>query len=589
MARRPISHLSVAKPESGSDAPALACDVAIIGGGIAGLSVALNLPSELRVVLVTKHTLGESNTRYAQGGLAAPIGLDDSPRLHLTDTVVAGAGLVDEDAARILVDEAGESVHWLIEAGTRFDRRAQEHTESHMSHTLPWKQAAEGGDRRTDDLATGYDLAREAAHSRRRVLHAQGDATGAEIERALVQALRERPAVSILEDTSALDLLVEDGTCTGAELWHRERRLRVTARLAVVLANGGAGQLWKRTSNPKGATADGLALAFRAGAALADLEFMQFHPTVLVPPEDSSEAFLVSEAVRGEGAYLRNLVGDRFMFRYHPDAELAPRDVVARAIQSELLADGAVSAFLDLRHLPESEVRHRFPTIGAVCRRYGFDLAHDLIPVAPAAHYFMGGVAVDTTARTTLPHLYAVGEVACTGVHGANRLASNSLLEGLVFGRRAARAIAAESVRTLAQRWPESPVLTGAAVDLTGLVEPQVRLDISVAAQVRDNLRRVMWERVALARNASGLRSAVEALRQLAVQGPVDFETANMLFAAQAITTCALARNESRGAHYRADFPASDPLLAGRHTLVPARPAGAAQRHSEGPATYVHA
>jgi L-aspartate oxidase len=257
---------------------------------------------------VTKHALGESNTRYAQGGLAAPVGRDDSPVLHLTDTVVAGAGLVHEDAARILVTEAGEAVSWLIEAGTRFDRRAEKSQGRQKGQEVPWNRE-EGDSRRTTDLATDYDLAREAAHSRRRVLHAEGDATGAEIERALVQALRERPTVTILEDASALDLLVTDGICTGVDLWHRGQRLRVTTMQGVVLANGGAGQLWKRTSNPKGATADGLALAFRAGAALADLEFVQFHPTVLVPPEDSGEAFLVSEAVRGEGAYLRNLSG----------------------------------------------------------------------------------------------------------------------------------------------------------------------------------------------------------------------------------------------------------------------------------------
>jgi L-aspartate oxidase len=275
------------------------------------------------------------------------------------------------------------------------------------------------------------------------------------------------------------------------------------------------------------------------------------------------------------------------MPRYHPDAELAPRDVVARAIQSELLADGAASAFLDLRHLPESEVRHRFPTIGAVCRQYGFDLAHDLIPVAPAAHYFMGGVAVDTSARTTLPHLYAVGEVACTGVHGANRLASNSLLEGLVFGRRAARGIAAEPSKA-PQQWPQTPALTGVALCLTTLVEPQESLDIPVANQVRETLRRVMWEQVALSRNASGLQSAEEELRRLAGQGPVDPETANMLFAAQAITACALVRNESRGGHYRTDFPISDPRLAGQHTLVQAQPPRARQQRSEGLASYVH-
>ncbi|MGO8948883.1 MAG: L-aspartate oxidase [Ktedonobacterales bacterium] len=582
MARRLISYPPVAHHTEIDNAPVVACDVAIIGGGIAGLSVALSLPSDLRIVLVTKHTLGESNTRYAQGGLAAAVGLDDNPLLHLSDTLVAGAGLVDEAAARILVTEASEAVGWLIETGTQFDRHGGNDSDSQAgewSTTRP-----EPVSHPSTDLATGYDLAREAAHSRRRVLHAQGDATGAEIERALVQAVRQRPAAHVLEDTTALDLLVSDGVCTGVTLRHMGRGLQVTARRGVVLANGGAGQLWKRTSNPKGATADGLVLAFRAGAMLADLEFVQFHPTVLVPPEEGHEPFLVSEAVRGEGAYLRNAAGERFMPRYHPDAELAPRDVVARAIHHELLAAGAASAFLDLRHLPESEVRRRFPTIGAVCHRYGLDLAHDLIPVAPAAHYFMGGVAVDAYARTTIPQLYAVGEAACTGVHGANRLASNSLLEGLVFGRRAARAIAGSMG---VSQWPERPALTGVEVDLDDLALPRLSLNAPVASQIRATVRTVMWEQVSLIRDAAGLRSAAAKLRQLAGTGTVDPETANMLFAAQAITACALARNESRGAHYRLDYPSSDPEQAGRHTLLSVKSTRGKTQLTERPASHV--
>ena len=352
------------------------CDVAIIGGGIAGLSIALNLPPTLRVALVTKAALGESNTRYAQGGLAAAVGVDDDPMLHLRDTLAAGAGLVDEEAARVLVSEARDAVAWLIEAGTHFDENASASAASRV------------------DFSQRYDLAREAAHSRRRVLHAR-DATGAEIERALVAAIRQHPETSILEHAVALDLLVEDGRCVGLDVLHRGQRTRIVARRGVVLANGGAGQLWLRTSNPAGATADGIALAWRAGAALADLEFAQFHPTTLVPPDPNGEPFLISEAVRGEGAWLRNAAGERFMPRYHPDAELAPRDVVARAILSEMLAEGVPSAFLDLRRLPEHEVASASDHC-EVCRRYGLDLAHDLIPVAPAAHYFMGGVATDS-------------------------------------------------------------------------------------------------------------------------------------------------------------------------------------------------
>jgi L-aspartate oxidase len=520
-------------------------DVVIIGGGIAGLSVALTLPDGLSVALVTKAALGESNTRYAQGGLAAAVGLDDDPALHLRDTLAAGAGLVDENATRTLVADAREAVAWLIGMGARFDER-----EDAPGTALP-------------NVPAHYDLTLEAAHSRRRVLHAR-DATGAEIERALVAAMRCRPGSTILEQALALDLIVEHGRCAGVELLRAGRRKRLSARRAVVLANGGAGQLWLRTSNPPGATADGMAMAWRAGAALADLEFAQFHPTVLTPPNGRGEPFLISEAVRGEGAYLRNVKGERFMQRYSPQGELAPRDVVARAILSEMLAEHAPSAFLDLRHLDTTEVHERFPTIAAACARAGLDLATDLIPVAPAAHYFMGGVVVDTEARTTLPQLYAVGEVACTGVHGANRLASNSLLEGLVFGRRAAHQIALGT----AEPWPTTPALPGDEIALEGIVAPQVDLTGPVAKETRNRLQQVMWEQVSLRRAAEGLISAQEALRALAGGGTVDSETANLLLVAQLVVAAALARTESRGGHYRLDYPDRDPARDGRHTLL---------------------
>jgi L-aspartate oxidase len=520
-------------------------DAIIIGGGIAGLSVALTLPDDLSVALVTKAALGESNTRYAQGGLAAAVGLDDDPELHLRDTLVAGAGLVDENATRALVADAREAVAWLIGIGARFDERADA-----PATALP-------------DVPAHYDLTLEAAHSRRRVLHAR-DATGAEIERALVAAIRSRPHTTILEQTLALDLLVENGRCAGVELLRAGQQERLRTRRAVVLANGGAGRLWLRTSNPPGATADGIAMAWRAGAALADLEFAQFHPTVLTPPDGRGEPFLVSEAVRGEGAYLRNAKGERFMERYSPQKELAPRDVVARAILSEMLAEGAPSAFLDLRHLDAEEVHERFPTIAAACARAGLDLATDLIPVAPAAHYFMGGVVVDTEARTTLPQLYAVGEAACTGVHGANRLASNSLLEGLVFGRRAARQIELNSD----EQWPTAPALPGNEIAITGVVMPRIVLASPVSAETRAQLQRMMWEQVSLRRGADELTSAQETLRALAGGTAVDPETANLLLVAQLVVASALARTESRGGHYRLDYRDRDPARDGRHTLL---------------------
>jgi L-aspartate oxidase len=529
------------------------CDVAIIGGGIAGLTVALNLPANLRVVLLTKAALGESNTRYAQGGLAAAIGADDDPDLHLRDTLAAGAGLVDEEAAGVLAHEARDAVAWLIAAGTRFDERAN------TASVAP------------DDLAHRYDLAREAAHSRRRVLHAR-DATGAEIERALVAAMRARPGALVLEQTTALDLVLRDGACVGADILRDGVPQRILAARGVVQANGGAGQLWLRTSNPAGATADGLALAWRAGAVVSDLEFVQFHPTTLVSP--SGETFLISEAVRGEGAWLRNAAGERFMPRYSPDAELAPRDVVARAILSEMLAEHAPSAFLDLRHLPDDEVYERFPTIAAACRRDGLDLAHDPIPVAPAAHYFMGGVTVDTWGRTTVPGLFAVGEVSSTGVHGANRLASNSLLEGLVFGRRVAAALAG---KVQPGAWPVASPLPGVQRDASDIVLPVRSLAALVSGEIRQQLREAMWRDVSLRRDAEGLAGANTTLRRLVATGPVDPETANMLLAAQLITVAALARRESRGGHFRSDYPDRDAALDGVHSLLRATSIAAPQ------------
>ncbi|HLY30242.1 MAG TPA: FAD-binding protein, partial [Ktedonobacterales bacterium] len=522
-------------------------------------------------------------------GLAAPVGLDDDPELQLRDTIAAGAGLVDEAATRAMLGEAREAVAWLIAQGAEFDRRRDHSADerpAQMSGLLPEPEDE-------DTLATRYDLTLEAAHSRRRVLHAHGDATGAEIERALVARVVARPNITLYERTLALDLVVEDGACVGVDALvnvagvagapTRDSALaRLYASRGVILANGGAGRLWLRTSNPAGATADGMALAYRAGATLADLEFAQFHPTVLVPPDETGEPFLVSEAARGEGAYLRNQAGERFMPRYHPDAELAPRDVVARAILSEMLVADAPYVYLDMRHLPAEKVYHHFPTITAACQRYHLDLAHDLIPVAPAAHYFMGGVAVDAWARTTLPGLYAVGEVACTGVHGANRLASNSLLEGLVFGRRLARSLSSVTSLPQPQRgggvgggasWPTQSALPGEWIAFDAPITPDMQIDTPIKAPVRQAIQRIMWEYVSLRRDDAGLEAALSELRGLAARETCDPVTANMLLVAQLITTAALARSESRGGHFRSDYPQRDSAQDGRHTLLHGRTA----------------
>src|SRR5438105_10718644 len=457
-----------------------AYDVAIIGGGIAGLSVALRLPEAMHVALFTNGQLGESNTRDAQGGLAVALGADDSPELHFQDTLTAGAGLCDAGAVRILVESAPEAVRWLMHMGVQFD-----HAQPGDGHTTP----------------DGLLLAREAAHSRWRVLHAGGDATGAEIERALLAALQQRSSVTLYEETFVSNLEVQDGICVGLEAIDRNGQIFTVTAGAIVLASGGAGGLWLHTSNPAGATADGLALAWRAGAALTDLEFMQFHPTVLVA---GSTSHLISETVRGEGAYLRNHAGERFMPRYSPQAELAPRDVVARSILSEMLKEGTDCQYLDLRHLPAGRMYERFPTISAICRSYGLDLAKDLLPVAPAAHYCMGGVMTDSYGRTSLPGLYAVGEVACTGVHGANRLASNSLLEGLVFGLLLAAGLSGvmgEAVRPA--RRPLHLLVHDEFQRYEGLLWMQP--DPAHMSQVRREIRQVMWQYVSLSRDEEGL------------------------------------------------------------------------------------
>lgn len=492
--------------------------VVVVGSGVAGLVTALVANREHEVEIVTKAALAESATRAAQGGIAAAWRADDDPAAHAADTIAAGAGLCDPAAVRILCEEGPAAIRALIEWGTAFDRTP-------------------------DGTALAAGL--EAAHGRPRILHAGGDATGAEIERALVGAVRAA-GIPVREHASLVDLVVEAGAVSGVDLVDATGARSRLAADAVVLATGGFGRLFRHTSNPDVATGDGLAAAIRAGAETADLEFVQFHPTTLALPG----AFLVSEAVRGEGAVLRDVHGHRFMPDVHPDAELAPRDVVARAIARTMAAQGGLPVHLDARAIGRDRLAERFPTITARCAEQGLSLADDLVPVAPAAHYAMGGVATDLDGRTSLPGLVAVGEVACTGVHGANRLASNSLLEGVVFGARAARAIG--------DPWRE------AAASPAPVAFASVALD-------RDDLRDRTQAGAGLERDADGLAALATHLDAVATAPgrPVDraaVEDAALVEVGRAVVAAALAREESRGAHFRIDHPRTDAVAVRRIT-----------------------
>ena len=507
-------------------------DYVVVGSGIAGLRAAIALASAGRVLILTKADAGESNTGYAQGGIAAAIGDDDTPALHAADTIRAGDGLCDESAVRVLVEDGPRYVRELVEWGTRFDR----------------------------DGAGRIALGREAAHSVRRVLHA-GDATGREIGRALWQRVCALGSVTTINHALVADVIVgARSAAAGVRFFEPGGALREVHARAVLLATGGAGQVFRETTNPSVATGDGVALAFRAGARLADLEFVQFHPTAL--NRTDAPRFLISEALRGEGARLINQAGEPFMTRYHADGDLAPRDVVARSIAREVERTGG-PVFLTLAHLDEDFVRARFPTIAEACRRLGLDLARDPIPVGPAAHYMMGGVDTDDWGRTSVAGLFAAGEVACTGVHGANRLASNSLLEGLVFGARAAAAMTEEPRPAVLK--PDRRVAHG----LTAAVEDARPRAISDQPLALDEIRDLMWRCAGLFRTAEGLLSAVSRLdaeyelqtAQLRRRSSPDiaaYRSLSLVTVARLIARAALRREESRGAHFRSDFPGRD-------------------------------
>ncbi len=523
----------------GADLRYSSYDVLVVGGGIAGLTAALGAAHRWNVGLITKATLDQTTTFLAQGGIAAAMSPHDSPELHLKDTLEAGAGLCEDEAVRVLVEEGPARIRELEQLGTKFDRRDGK-----------------------------LILGREGAHSMARVVHAGGDATGSVVASALAEVIISGGRVELHENEFVLDLLMDAGRCVGAVSLGAEGELTVSLARAVVLACGGAGQVFAHTTNPLVATGDGYAMAYRAGAVMRDMEFMQFHPTAFYGAENPT--LLLTEALRGEGAYLRDDAGERFMVGSHPRAELAPRDVVVRHMRRVFDRDKTDHVWLDARHIDCTYLRERFPTVYKGLDSRGFDLCTQLIPVAPASHYYIGGVLTDTWGRTTIPGLYACGETASVGIHGANRLASNSLLEGLVFGERTVRQL--NSYLAVAD-----PAVRKVKLDLAD--EPREGNDPAVVAEGRRTAGKTMMELCGIVRNRNDLEKARETLvalqDSLAAPGlsVAELELFNIITVAQHIVTTAALREESRGVHLRGDFPERDDAGWRRHSLVRRDPA----------------
>jgi L-aspartate oxidase len=517
-------------------------DVLVIGSGVAGLTTAITAAEAgASVIVATKAAAEESNTLYAQGGVAAVLEeghlIGDSHEKHVDDTLVAGAGLCDEEVVRMVVREGSEAVRALIQMGANFDRTPQ----------------------------GALALTQEGGHSAPRILHATGDATGQEIERALLERARRTPRIRFLEHAFVVDLVATDGECQGALVWDHGQGLQFVAARATVLAAGGAGRVFRETTNPSVATGDGLAMAYRAGATLLDMEFMQFHPTTLYLAGAARK--LITEALRGEGGHLVDADGVRFMREVHDRAELAPRDIVARAIVRRHRETGGRGIYLDVTHIDAAVLRARFPGIDRLCKSYGLDFTRDPLPIQPSAHYTIGGVKIDAEGQTDVPRLLCVGEVSCSGLHGANRLGSNSLLEGLVYGRRAgARAarLAQESMGGVARL----------ALETSAEVRSGRRTEIDIEDLIA-SLRAETWRNLAIERDAAGLKHVIERIQFWSgyvlpevFAGPRGWELQNLLTVAGLMAQAALARQESRGAHHRLDFPEPDERFRNVHSAV---------------------
>jgi L-aspartate oxidase len=515
--------------------PHLFTDILVIGAGIAGLRAALEVPAGLDVLVVTKDKVQQSNSAYAQGGIAGVLSPEDRFENHIEDTLSAGGGLCDREVVEMVVREAPAQINDLVRWGTHFDEE-----EGHLA------------------------LTREGGHSHRRIVHALGDATGHEVMRAMIARAQAAANVTMWDDTFTLDLLTHDGACVGAMVWRPGQGWLLVWAKQTILASGGAGMVYRETTNPPVATGDGMAAAYRAGAELRDMEFMQFHPTVLYVA--GSGRFLISEAVRGEGAYLRDKQLKRFMLDVDPRAELAPRDVVAQAIVRCMERTRHPNVFLDLRHLDTALVRKRFPGIDKVCRSFGLDITSDLIPIRPGAHYMVGGVTVDMHGRTALPGLWAAGEVTSSGLHGANRLASNSLLEGLAYGALCGRG-ASDGAGRIPDRWTALP--------LSSRLQPDEAEGLDIA-DVTNSLRSLMVRNMGVIRDRGGLEEAARDVafwcryalaREFSTRA--GWELQNLLTIARLMIHAALERAESRGVHFRSDHPQRDDVHWRRHIVSP--------------------